>query len=213
MLVSTFFVGVGACGRSENVGWADREIPEHAGTAGQAATVAEQPAMDSLDVWRREYQTLAQQLNPLQRVAMADSAIAAGWESLNADLEKSLRESSEFYSGLLERRVEIEARLTSAGQGSPPLSMEEQAELSRFYRNVQTELARARTNQVRGPEFSERFAAFRSSLFERMRAMEPDKTRQLDRFEMLDQLLFQPVDTAASTAPVAPPDPSAPGPG
>ncbi len=211
-VVISLFVLVGACGRSENVGWADREMPERVGAAGQAVPPAEQPAMDSLEVWRREYQALAQQLNPLQQAAMADSALAAGWQALSADLETSLRESSDFYRGLLERRDEIEARLALARQGDVPLSMEEQAELGRFYRNVQTELARARTNQVRGPEFSERFAAFRSSLFEKMRAIEPDRIRQVNRLERLHRILIQ-IETEAPAGPGAPPDANARGPG
>ncbi len=214
-VVSGLFIMVAACGRSENVGWADREMPEGAGEAAQAAAAtAAQPAeVDSLEQLRREYQSLAQQLNPLQRAAMADSTIAARWEALNADLETRLRETSDFYKALLERRDEIEARLAAAEQGGGALSMEEQAELSRFYRNVQTELARARTTQVRDPEFAGRFAAFRAALFEKMRAMEPGKIEQLNRFERLDQLLFQPLESEAATEPGALPDPNAQGPG
>lgn len=214
-VVFGLFILVAACGRSENVGWADREMPEGAGAAAPAATAtATQPSeVDSLEQWRREYQALAQQLNPLQRAAMADTAIAARWAALNADLEIRLRETSDFYKALLERRDDIEARLAMAGQEGGALSMEEQAELGRFYRNVQTELARARTTQVRGPEFADRFATFRASLFEKMRAMEPGKIEQLNRFEMLDQLLFQPLQSEAATEPGALPDPDAQGPG
>ncbi len=193
-------------------------MPEGAGAAGAAApaataTAAPPAEVDSLEPLRREYQALAQQLNPLQLAAMADSAIAARWAALNADLETRLRETSDFYNALLERRDEIEARLAAAGQEGGALSMAEQAELGRFYRNVQTELARARTTQIRGPEFADRFAAFRSSLFEKMRAMEPGKIEQLDRFERLDQLLFRPAQAESATEPGALPDPNAPGPG
>ncbi len=85
--------------------------------------------------------------------------------------------------------------------------MEEQAELSGYYRNVQTELARARTAQLRKPEFVGRYANFRTLLFNKMRALDPGKIDQLNRFEQLDQLFFGGLVTTTPTQPGAQPDP------
>lgn len=214
-LVAAYLIVLAGCGRSENVGWADREMPAGAPAQIPAATpaTAEQPAAGSPEALRREYQTLAQTLNPLQRAALADSAVAARWEALNAVLETRLKEESDFYRGLLERRDEIEALLAEAGGGESALSMEQQMELGRHYRNVQTELARARTAQLREPEFARRFSTFRALLFDKMRELDPAKADQLNRFQQLDELLF---DALVTTTPVRPgpqPDPTGKGPG
>ncbi len=181
--------------------------------AATPATTAEQPAAGSLEALRREYQLLAQTLSPLQRAALADTAVASRWETLNADLDTRLKEQSEFYRGLLERRDEIEALLAEAGAGEAALSMEEQMELGGHYRNVQTELARARTAQLREPEFARRFSTFRALLFDKMRELDPAKADQLNRFQELNELLF---DALVTTTPVRPwpqPDPTGKGPG
>lgn len=215
-LVAASLIVLAACGRSENVGWADRDMPEGAAAESRAATsaeTAEQPAAGSPEALQREYQALARALSPLQRAAMADSAVVARWEVLNADLEARLKEQSDFHRGLFERRDELEALLAAAGEGEEALSAEEQAELSGYYRNVQTELARARTAQLREPEFAGRFSVFRAFLFDKMREMDPAKTDQLNRFEQLDELLFNALVTAPPAGPGTQPDANAQRPG
>ncbi len=207
-VLAALLIAVGGCGRSENVGWADREMPDsmprgERELAAGAAARQEVPPTEREGL-EREHQQLARSLSSLQRAAMADSQLAATWQALDADLEARLKETSEFHRQLLVRRDEIEARLAAASEGAQGLTDAERMELDRYYQNIEAELARKQRFQVREPEFAGRFAAFRTALFEKMRELDPARREQIDRLEMLDRLLSPTADRRLPDALVRP---------
>lgn len=191
-----------ACGRSENVGWADRELPDTAGARSDlAGQQASRSAPSSSEELMQEYQRLTRSLAQVHMEAMADSELAARWAELNRDVEARIVQNSGFHRGLLERRAEIERIIEGRQQGSPEqeLSDAEVAELARHYRNIQMEMARVRNLEFQKPEFSERASEFLEALYDRMREIAPGKAAELDRMLELETQLMA---AAESTPPV-----------
>jgi hypothetical protein len=182
-----------ACGRSEHVGWENREQPDSVARVARAAAVQESleagPAAQQARA--RTYQALLRSLEPIQRQAMRDPELAALWEQLANDVEARVASNSEFHAGLLQRREEIEALIGPGADVPDTLTEEQKAELVRHHRNIQTEMARAQSIELKRPEFFPRLREFRAVLFDEMREIAPGRASDIDRLEELEEELLQ----------------------
>ena len=182
------------CGRSENIGWADREIPENAGQRAADQQAAGQNQADlqiDLQVVAQEYNSLGQTLVDLQKTAMADPELSAQWGILVAEVDAIVIENSSFHRGLAERRTEIESRLAASERGEgESLSPEELAELEQYHRNIQMEMARIRREAFQGTEFSGRYLDLQAALYEKMKELDPSRARDIDRLQQLEWQLY-----------------------
>ncbi len=207
-------LGVGGCGRSENIGWASRQQPDGESDAEAAAEEAAAEAtgggsdassrvsgqaqlpVDLLDppALAAEYQQLFQSLSPLRERALAADEVAAAWSDLIQAVHARVVENSEFHSKLMERRAEIVARLENAKASGEVVPVAEQLELATNLKNIQTEMARVRAIELQQPEFAPQFFGFQAMVFDKMRGMEPERAAEIDRLQELgaELLTFAP---------------------
>lgn len=139
----------------------------------------------------RTYQTLLRSLEPIQRKAMNDPELAALWEQLANDVQARVTSNSEFHRGLLQRREEIEALIGPGAEVPDTLTEEQKAELVRHHGNIQTEMVRAQSIEIKSPEFFPRLREFRAALFDKMREIAPGRVEEIDRLEELEEELLQ----------------------
>jgi hypothetical protein len=204
-----------SCGRSERIGWGDREKPDSV-TPPQETSAMAQPAAapSSAEPVMEEYGRLVNALAEVQFAAMGDEAVAAQWNDLNNEVEALILARSEFHRGLVERRDEIERLIAEDERSSVTMSPQRRAELARHYRNIQVEMARVRNEEFRKPEYAPRLRAFQTTLFDRMRELAPDRVAEIDRMEYLETTtILQPEPAlegagpeAPSTGPLLPPE-------
>ena len=199
----------GACGRSENVGWTDRDQPgggaavreTQASAAGErAAPETVVGGSDTLGIEQAEYQRLARDLEPLRTRALAEPDIQALSEEVEAALDEELAKSSDFFRKLIERKHLIEARFREAQARGETLSSGEQDTLSFHYYNIYRELAPYRDRLFQRPEYAQRLREFQAALFEKMRDLEPSRVTEIVRMEELGLQLFEELE-AMTAAP------------
>ncbi len=200
-----------ACGRSDEVGWAGREMPDSMRSqAASSEQVATSSAAGSDEGVLGEYRALARSLAPVQGEAMQSEDLATLWAQLAADVDAEIVMKSKFHQRLVERKSEIEALVEEAERSGEPMPDEQRAELARHYRNIQVEFARKRNEELRKPPYVDRLKRFQAAVFERMRELAPDRVAEINRLEELEGRLFIP-DTAApvpgmrTTGPLLPP--------
>lgn len=182
-----------ACGRSEDIGWSGRDIPDSVAAHGVAveSLMQERAAQAEVNALQQEYQQLSRSLQRVQMEALADPEFSDGWNNLVADVDAAILARSAFHRGLQDRRIEIERLM----QQPDTLSEERQAELAQNYRNIQLEMARIRNEEFRKPAFAERFLAFQRALFARMRELAPERGAEINRLLEIEELAFVPQDT------------------
>jgi hypothetical protein len=193
-----------ACGRSENVGWADREMPDSVAARASAVDSAPTPteaAQNSLAAVTEEYQQLAEALREVQMEALADSQVSASWNQLIQDVDSEILGKSKFHRQLMERRSEIEGIFLDAQRAGREIPPEQRAELTRHYRNIGIEMWRIRNQVLRTPEFAERYLALQKMLFDKMRALAPDRLGEVNRLEQLESEFFKASMEAEPAAP------------
>jgi hypothetical protein len=203
-----------SCGRSENVGWSERQAPGSV-TTGAAersphtpsqTAPQELPLPESREAAQRQYTQLARTLSELQARAMQDEEIAAAWVLLNRDVEAQIMANSPFHRELAERRVEIEQRVTAADQSVELLSDRERAELAENYRNILSEFARVRALEFENtPRFAERLKVVRRATFDKMRELAPWRASEVDRLQEMLELLDSTRDTVPPVPGMRPP--------
>lgn len=193
---------VSACGRSENVGWADRELPDSVAQLEAAARAQSQgqtaPAPGSPEAIEQEYNELARQLTSVQMQAMQDSLLADEWSQLVTDVDAQLLANSVFHRGLMERRREIEGIFAEAERTGEPVPPQQASELRRHYQNSELEMARARNQELIKPEFASRYLTFQEHLFDKMRELDPGRRHEIDRMFQLERQLFRAQSTPSS---------------
>lgn len=180
-----------SCGRSENVGWTGRDMPD---SVAARATAQPSPAgtlQSEGSPLREEYQQLVRELGPVHMKAMADSELTARWRELAGEIDRQILANSEFHRRLMQRRREIEGIVRQAQSSGQELPAEQRAELGRHYRNIELEMARVRNQMLRTPDYAERYLVLQGMLFDKMRALAPDQTSQIDRMEELETELFR----------------------
>ena len=188
--------GALACGRSENIGWSDREQPEDVRrrlAAIQSDSTLQTDAAESSEgeAVRREYNRLGQSLRELQVRAMAEAGLQDRWDELLSDVDEAIAEKSPFHVDILERRSEIESLyMESQKPGGEGLSQDEVMQLAQYYRNIDIELARVRNIELRRPEFAIRYLSLQSELFDKMRELEPRRAVDINRLEQLEQIML-----------------------
>lgn len=168
-------------------------MPDSAVERGQAqqAEAQQQAEQTEADVVAQEYQRLSRALGPLQMEAMAAPELRAQWNALVADADARVLARSSFHRGLMDRRAEIERLM----EQPDTLTAEQRAELARHYGNIQREMGRVRNEELREPEFYDRFVAFQAALFDRMRELRPEQIYQIDRLQELELQLFVPAES------------------
>ncbi|UCF20819.1 MAG: hypothetical protein JSU87_05265 [Gemmatimonadota bacterium] len=193
-----------SCGRSENIGWADRQRPETPRSTATDESVAPAAQEESSDTSREaltaEYEQLARALARVHAEAMEDPEIAAEWSALRTDADLWIYENSEFHQKLAERQAEIEDIMEESRRSVERLDPEQEAELARNFQNIQLEMARKRSEVLRKPEFAIRTREFQAALYDRMRQLQPVLTPEINRMEELELLLYT---GEAATPPVA----------
>ncbi len=181
-----------SCGRSENVGWAEREMPDSAGRRAEASQSGAGESQTDVEAIKREYDQLLRSLRQIQMRAMADSQLSALWTNMVREVDAFILANSAFHRQILERRNEIESLVAESQRpGGENLSQEQLAELGRYYQNIQIEMARVRSQEFQRPEFVGGYLEFQAALFARMRQLEPNRTAEIDRMEELEMQLFQ----------------------
>lgn len=194
-----------ACGRSEQVGWQDREdvtadSRAAAGPRGDTARSGRQPAgppPGSPQAVMLEYQQLAQALEPIRARAMEDSAITSRWEQLDAAVEDRMVEKDPFVSQLLGRAEEIEEHVAEVEARGDTLTNEERATLGEQWQNIQGTLGQARSQVFREPEFARRLEGFQAALYDRMRELAPDRSEEIGRLETLGERILAILDSVS----------------
>lgn len=195
-LATTALSVASACGRSENIGWSDREKPDSIVARGRASQqrAADLTAQREENAVTQEHRQLAQSLSRLQMQAISDALLNAEWNRLIADIDSTVLGKSGFHRGLIDRKDEIERLLQ---ESADTLTDQQRNELRRHYGNIQMEMGRVRNQEMRSPEFAERFLAFHQALFDKMRELAPSRTAEIDRLEQLELQSFAP-DTMAA---------------
>jgi hypothetical protein len=184
-----------SCGRSENVGWAEREMPDSAGRRAEASQSDAGESQTGVEAIQREYDQLSRSLKEIQMRAMVDSQLSALWTDLVREVDAFILAKSTFHRQLIERRNEIKLLVAQSQRpGGESLSQGQLAELGRHYQNIQIEMARVRSQEFQRPEFVGGYLEFQAALFARMRQLEPNRTAEIDRMEELEMQLFQSQD-------------------
>jgi hypothetical protein len=136
---------------------------------------------------------------------MADSQVMAYWSDLVTEVDQMVLANSVFHRGLIERLAEIEALVDASEQpGGESLSAEQLAELGRHHRNIQREMARARSQVFKTPEYSPRYLAFQAELYDRMRQLDPTKIEDINKLEKLERQYFLDPETSSPVPGMAP---------
>lgn len=182
------------CGRSEEVGWGDREPPDSVERVERQAQVMEELKASPMgrEIRAQAYQQLAESLEPLRERAMQDPQVAAIWEDLAEDVEAKIVAESDFHRNLVKRRAEIEALIGPGVTPPETLTEAEKAELARNHWNVQVEMARVRNIELRQPQFFHRLQEFRRVLFDQMREIAPERAAEIDRMQELEEEIIEP---------------------
>jgi len=195
LLVVWLAVSLASCGRSESIGWAEREKPDSAGQGVVSQQATQQPqteAEERLQEVVEEYRGVARTLAGLQQTAMADPDLSARWGALVADVDAAILTNSKFHRELAERRSEIEDRISAHERGEgESLSEEQLRELARHHRNIQMEMARMRSNAFEQPEFVERYLELQAALYEKMKQLDPSRAEDIDRLAQLEAELYE----------------------
>ncbi len=193
LVLGTVWTSVAACGRSENIGWAGRDIPDSVAAHGAAveSLIEARAAQTDADAVVQEYQRLSSSLRQVQMEALADSEFSQRWNALVDEADAAILARSAFHRGLQDRRLEIERLM----QQPDTLSAERQGELAQNYRNIQLEMARIRNEEFRKPAFADRFLEFQRALFARMRQLAPDRAAEINRLLEIEEQAFVPLDT------------------
>lgn len=196
LLLMVLLLSLG-CGQSENIGWADRERPDPGDATGSAtgSEDAAQPPATPLDQGghvrkEAEYRELANALEPLRQLALAEPDIAMLSNELNSALEAEVSSGSAQLRALIERRRGIERRLREAQEAGRPIPAEEQQVLAVQYRNIQAQLGPAFSELLRRPEYAERLGRLQAALFAKMRELGPQRSAEIDRMQALGAELF-----------------------
>ncbi|MGD8868982.1 MAG: hypothetical protein PVI01_15240 [Gemmatimonadales bacterium] len=181
------------CGRSEDIGWADRDLPDSVAARGAKmdSLVQEQAVQAEADALSQEYQQLSGSLQPVLMQALAEPEFEDAWNAMVADADAAILGRSAFHRGLQTRRQEIERKM----QEPDTLSPERQTELMRNYRNIQLEMARIRNEEFRKPAFADRFMEFQRRLFAKMKELAPERSADIDRLLEIEEKAFVPLDT------------------
>lgn len=193
LVLGTVWTSVAACGRSENIGWAGRDIPDSVAAHGAAveSLIEARTAQADADAMVEEYQRLSSSLRQVQMEALADSEFSQRWNALVDEADAAILARSAFHRGLQDRRLEIERLM----QQPDTLSAERQGELAQNYRNIQLEMARIRNEEFRKPAYADRFLEFQRALFARMRQLAPDRAAEINRLLEIEEQAFVPLDT------------------
>ncbi len=193
LVLGTVWTSVAACGRSENIGWAGRDIPDSVAAHGAAveSLIEARAAQTDAGAVVQEYQRLSSSLRQVQMEALADSEFSQRWNALVDEADAAILARSAFHRGLQDRRLEIERLM----QQPDTLSAERQGELAQNYRNIQLEMARIRNEEFRKPAFADRFLEFQRALFARMRQLAPDRAAEINRLLEIEEQAFVPLDT------------------
>jgi hypothetical protein len=195
LLVVWLAVPLASCGRSESIGWSDREKPASAGqgAASQVATQQGQTeAEERLQEVMEEYGSVARTLAGLQQTAMGDPDLSARWGALVAEVDAAILRNSKFHRELAERRSEIEDRINAHERGEgESLSQGQLAELARHHRNIQMEMARMRSSAFEQPEYAERYLELQAELYEKMKQLDPSRAEDIDRLAQLEAELYE----------------------
>ena len=201
-LISAALLGMVSCGRSENIGWAEREQPAGSSrvAAASEAPVASQAADASGAAAARqaEYQSLLVSLEPLREQALADPEIVALSNQFQASLEAELSAGSELFRKLIERRAEIEARFKEAEQKAEVLAEEERALLSEHYGNLQRRLGPEFARLMQEPQFVAQLKSLQTAVLVRMREIDPARVGEIDRMEALGAEMFAQLEAIGS---------------
>jgi len=181
-----------ACGRSENVGWAGRDIPDSVAAHGAAveSLIEARTAEAEVDAVAQEYQQLSRSLQQVQMQALADPEFGRRWNELLSDVDAAILARSAFHRGLRDRRVEIERLM----QRPDTLSAERQEQLAQNYRNIQLETARVRNEELRKSAFADRYLEFQRALFDKMRQLAPSRIADIDRLLEIEEQAFVPLE-------------------
>jgi len=184
-----------SCGRSENIGWADREKPDAVGQGTASQQTGQESPADSderLQALVEEYRRVARTLVELQQTAMADPDLSSRWGALVADVDAEIIGNSSFHRQLAERRTEIVNRLDAHERGEgESLSSEQLAELGRHHRNIQMEMARMRSRVFQEPKFAERYLELQAALYEKMKQLDPSRSEDIDNLARLESELYE----------------------
>ncbi len=186
-------LGVMSCGRSEQIGWADRQRPESPATPATAEGVSPEvgeSADTSREALTTEYEQLARGLARVHAEAMEDPEIAAEWSALKTDADAWIYANSEFHRKLAERQAEIQNIMEESKRSVERLDPEQENELARNFQNIQLEMGRKRSEVLRKPEFARRTREFQAALYERMRQLQPALNPEINRMEELELLLY-----------------------
>lgn len=182
-----------ACGRSENIGWSGRELPDSvaAHAAAVESLMEERAAQAEVSRVQQEYQELSRSLQQVQMQVLSEQEFNRQWNALVDAADAAILARSAFHRGLQDRRLEIERLM----QQPDTLSEERQGELAQNYRNIQLEMARIRNEEFKKPAFADRFLGFQRAMFARMRELAPDRARDIDRLLEIEEQAFVPLDT------------------
>jgi hypothetical protein len=193
LLLGPVWTYMAACGQSENIGWAEREIPDSVAAHGAAveSLIEQRAAQAEVNALQQEYQQLSSSLQQVQMQALADPEFSRQWNALVGDVDAAILARSAFHRGLQDRRVEIERLM----QQPDTLTEERQGELAQNYRNIQLEMARIRNEEFRKPAFADRFLEFQRALFDRMRELAPERATEIERLLEIEEQAFVPIDT------------------
>lgn len=191
-----------ACGRSDSIGWADRERPGRDRTSGgQAASVpaARGPAArgptEAISPELAEYQRVAKSLQGLRVKAMEDETLAARWMTLLSEVDSRVAQMDELKRELVERQYEIEARFAEAEQSGEEIAEKERTLLMQQYQNIQSTLGGPRNEVFAQPEFARALENFKAALYRKMRDLEPQLAAEVDRLELLTEQLYQSLES------------------
>lgn len=184
-----------ACGRSDNIGWADRERPDRDRTSG-GPTASGQPAAVSPEM--AEYQRVVRSLEALRVRALEDETLATRWTTLLSAVDSRVAQIDEFHRKLVERQYEIEVRFAEAENSGVEIAEEERALLMQQYQNVQRTLGGPRNAVFAQPQFAQELEAFQVALYRKMRDLEPQRAAEVDRLEFLTKQLHRAFDSVST---------------
>ncbi len=186
-----------ACGRSDSIGWADRERPGRDRASGRQAAsgpVTRGPT-EAISPELAEYQRVANSLQGLRLKAMEDETLAARWTTLLSAVDSRVAQMDEFKRGLVERQYEIEVRFAEAEESGEEIAEEERTLLMQQYQNVQSTLGGPRNEVFAQPEFARALENFKAALYRKMRDLEPQLAAEVDRLESLTEQLYQSLES------------------
>ncbi len=188
-----------ACGRSDSIGWADRERPGRDRASGRQAAsgpVTRGPT-EAISPKLAEYQRVAKSLQGLRLKAMEDETLAARWTTLLSAVDSRVAQMDEFKRGLVERQYEIEVRFAEAEESGEEIAEEERTLLMQQYQNVQSTLGGPRNEVFAQPEFARALENFKAALYRKMRDLEPQLAAEVDRLQLLTEQLYQSLESVS----------------